>query len=83
MIRIQNEIIAMTCDENGQSLSLTDKKRGMRWVLDPQSLGYGALMDGIHVTANFSLDFVGSEKGVDHRTAPGAGVLPPEGWRVD
>ncbi len=36
-----------------------------------------------HVTAKFSLDSVGSEKGIVHRIVPGAGVLPPEGWRVD
>jgi hypothetical protein len=42
-----------------------------------------AFADGTHVTANFSLDFVGSEKGIDHKIVPGAGVLRPEGWRVD
>src|ERR1700682_1385171 len=41
MISIQNEAILITCDDNGNSLALTDKKRGTRWVLDPQSLGYG------------------------------------------
>ncbi len=42
-----------------------------------------AFADGTHVAANFSLDFVGSDKGIDHKIVPGAGVLPPEGWRVD
>jgi hypothetical protein len=52
-------------------------KRGTRWVLDPQSLGYGF---GV---AGRSLDFVGHEKGIDHKIVPGAGVLPPEGWIVN
>jgi hypothetical protein len=42
-----------------------------------------AFADGTHVVANFSLDFVGSEKGIDHKLVAGAGVLQPEGWRVD
>lgn len=42
-----------------------------------------AFADGTRVVANFSLDFVGSEKGIDHKVVAGAGVLPPEGWRVD
>ena len=46
MISIQNEAIFITCDENGNSLALTDKKRGTRWVLDPQSLGYGRVTIG-------------------------------------
>jgi len=46
MLSIQNEIVAITCDENGSSLALTDKKRGTRWVLDPQSLGYGKVTIG-------------------------------------
>jgi hypothetical protein len=48
MLTIQNEIIAITCDESGNSLTLTDRKRGTRWVLDPQSLGYGGLVDGAY-----------------------------------
>lgn len=42
-----------------------------------------AFTDGTRVVANFCLDFIGSEKGIDHKIVPGAGVLPPEGWRVD
>ena len=42
-----------------------------------------AFADGTRVAANFCQDFVGSEKGIDHKIVPGAGVLPPEGWRVD
>ena len=46
MLSIQNQMILITCDEDGHSLTLTDKKRGTRWVLDPRSLGYGKLMNG-------------------------------------
>jgi hypothetical protein len=42
-----------------------------------------AFADGTRVVANFCLDFVGNEKGIDHKIVPGAGVLPPEGWIVD
>lgn len=41
MLSIENALITITCEEDGNALTLVDKKRGTHWVLDPQSLGYG------------------------------------------
>src|SRR5260221_6951901 len=42
MPSVQNQIVAITCDDYGNSLTITDKKRGTRWLLDHKSLGYGS-----------------------------------------
>jgi hypothetical protein len=40
-----------------------------------------AFADGTHIVANFSLDFVGSIPGVDHKIIRGIEPVEPEGWR--
>lgn len=41
-----------------------------------------AFADGTRVVANFSRDFVGEVRGIDHKVVKDAGILQPEGWRV-
>jgi hypothetical protein len=40
-----------------------------------------AFADGTHIVANFSLDFVGSIPGIDHKILHGIEPVEPEGWR--
>jgi hypothetical protein len=47
MITITNPLFTLTCDENGHNLTLTDRPRGTRWVLDEKSLVYGGVSRSI------------------------------------
>jgi hypothetical protein len=42
-----------------------------------------AFSDGTHVVANFSRDFVGSVKGIDHKVIPGIRPIAPESWMAE
>jgi hypothetical protein len=42
MLTLQNQAMILCCEENGHDLALIDRRRGTRWLLDENSLCYGA-----------------------------------------
>jgi hypothetical protein len=45
MLRIENETMTLLCSPGGAGLELIDRRRGTRWLLDEQTLAYGAALD--------------------------------------
>jgi hypothetical protein len=45
MIELSHDTIAITCTDEGRDLTVIDRRRGTRWILDPATLVYGDRVD--------------------------------------